>query len=136
MIIESVRLQNFRCLQDEALSCDELTALVGANGSGKSSFLRALELFYSSSPKLQTEDCYNEQDCDEVVITVTFAGLSDGAKEHFQTYLQDGRLSVACVLRVVNGKTICTYHGTTLQCPEFEGIRAGLLVKDRGATAK
>ena len=136
MIIESVRLQNFRCVKDETLSCNELTALVGANGCGKSSFLRALELFYSSSPKLQTEDCYNEQDRDEVVITVSYTALSDGAKEHFHAYLQNGRLSVACVLLVVNGKTVCTYHGTTLQCPEFEGIREGLLVKDRGATAR
>lgn len=136
MIIESVRLQHFRCVQDEILSCNRLTALVGANGCGKSSFLRALELFYGPSPKLQVDDCYNEQDDEEVVITVTYAALSDEAKQHFQAYVQDQKLSVACVLRLLNGKTLCTYHGTTLQCPEFKGIREGLLVKDRGATAK
>ena len=43
MILESVRVQNFRSIKDATLYCDKLTALVGANGSGKSSFLKAIE---------------------------------------------------------------------------------------------
>ena len=43
MIINSIRVQNFRCIRDETLPCEQLTALIGPNGSGKSSFLRALE---------------------------------------------------------------------------------------------
>ena len=52
MIIKTLRVKRFRCLEDESLPCDKLTALVGANGSGKSSFMRALDLFYSSTPKI------------------------------------------------------------------------------------
>lgn len=48
MIIKSVQVKNFRSIKDEILQCDKLTALVGANGSGKPSFLRAIELFYSN----------------------------------------------------------------------------------------
>ncbi len=44
MIIESMCVKNFRSILDETLNFEQLTALVGANGSGKSSFLRALEL--------------------------------------------------------------------------------------------
>ena len=56
MIIESVRIKNFRSIEDETLSCDRLAALVGANGSGKSSFLRGLELFYAAAPKIGIDD--------------------------------------------------------------------------------
>jgi predicted ATP-dependent endonuclease of OLD family len=46
MIIKSLRVKRFRCLDDEPLPSDKSTALVGANGAGKSSFLRALVLCY------------------------------------------------------------------------------------------
>jgi putative ATP-dependent endonuclease of OLD family len=47
-----VKAENFRSILDETIACDSLTALVGANGSGKSAFLRAIDLFYSTTPKL------------------------------------------------------------------------------------
>ena len=39
MLIQNVHVKNFRSILDESLPCDSLTALVGRNGSGKSSFL-------------------------------------------------------------------------------------------------
>lgn len=54
MIIQSVNVKNFRSILDETLYCEGLTALVGPNGSGKSSFLKALELFYSPTPKIES----------------------------------------------------------------------------------
>ncbi|HEX2570893.1 MAG TPA: AAA family ATPase [Polyangia bacterium] len=39
-----MRIQNFRCLQDVELTLGPLTALVGANASGKSTMLQALTL--------------------------------------------------------------------------------------------
>jgi len=59
VVIKSVGVNNFRCVQYEVLTCDRLTALVGANGSGKSTFLNAIDLFYSASPKVTPEDFYN-----------------------------------------------------------------------------
>ena len=50
MIIESIHIKNYRSILDEKINCEELTALVGANGTGKSSFLRAIGLFYNTSP--------------------------------------------------------------------------------------
>ena len=49
MNIREIRVKNFRSLRDANLSCDRLTAIVGRNGTGKSSFLRALELFYDQT---------------------------------------------------------------------------------------
>ena len=72
MIIEAVNIKNFRSILDETLQCENLTVLVGANGAGKSSFLRGLELFYSAVPKITTEDFYNTCiSANKKIITVT-----------------------------------------------------------------
>ena len=60
MIVKSISVKNFRSILDEALPCDQLTALVGPNGSGKSTFLRALELFYTPNPRFGSQDFYAE----------------------------------------------------------------------------
>lgn len=59
MRISSIRVRNYRCIEDEKLDCDALTVLVGRNGAGKSSFLRALELFYSPAAKYTQDDFYS-----------------------------------------------------------------------------
>ena len=72
MNIQSVRVQNFRSIEDETLQCEQLTVLVGANGCGKSAFLRAVELFYTPSPKVQPDDFYNRDTDRDIVAAVTF----------------------------------------------------------------
>ena len=41
MIVKALHVKNFRSILDERIDCDNLTVLVGRNGTGKSSFLRA-----------------------------------------------------------------------------------------------
>ncbi len=55
MIIESLRIKNFRCIHDETLPCERLTVLVGRNGSGKSAFLHALNTFYNANARYSEE---------------------------------------------------------------------------------
>lgn len=74
MIIKHVYVKNFRSILDESLPCDCLTALVGRNGAGKSSFLRALEMFYEPSAKVTAEDFYAEDTSQDIEIAVTFSG--------------------------------------------------------------
>jgi putative ATP-dependent endonuclease of the OLD family len=136
MVIKSLRVQNFRSILDETLDCDELTALVGPNGCGKSTFLRALDLFYTASPKLDAEDFYNCDISTEIVVSITYADLSTEAANIFSTYMQGGLLTVERVLKWNNGKISTAYHGASLQNAEFQHIRQGLTIKDRGHTAK
>ncbi len=136
MIIESIRVKNFRSILDATLICDELTALVGPNGSGKSTFLRALELFYSPSPKIEAEDFYNSDIAAEVTIAVTFTSLSVKAVQRFSSYLQGGTLTVERVIKLIDGKLSATYHGASLKNLEFQQIRDGMNIKDRGKTAR
>lgn len=136
MIIESIHIRNFRSILDEELYCDKLTALVGPNGCGKSTFLRGLDLFYDSSPKIEVEDFYNSDTSAEISIAVTFANLRKEAAELFSSYLQGGKLTVERVARWNEGRISFSYHGASLQNPEFEKIRDGLEIKDRGKTAR
>jgi len=136
MVIESVNVKNYRSILDETINCEDLTVLVGANGSGKSSFLQALSLFYGGSPKLEVEDFYNCDTSCEIIITIKFKDLSPDANKLFSIYVQDGKLTVERVLKWEDGKIIANYHGATLQNSDFQTIRSGLELKDRGKTAR
>jgi predicted ATP-dependent endonuclease of OLD family len=119
MRIKKVRVQNFRPILDATLECDKLTALVGANGAGKSTFLRAIELFYSINPKLVVEDFYNEDTSEAIEITITYTDLDAEEKERFKNYVEGDGLSVVRVLTLTENK----YHGSALQNADFRTVR-------------
>lgn len=52
MIITEVAVQHFRSIEDATVAFSPVTAFVGANGSGKSNFLHALNFFYSQTTSL------------------------------------------------------------------------------------
>ena len=125
MMLKSVRIENYRSIRDATLYCDSLTALVGANGSGKSSFLRAIELFGSEKPDLVMEDYYGGRADDPIRITAIFENLSDSARTQFEEYTLDGKLTVTRILKWSNGKCKPTYRGTRPHNPDFVPARAG-----------
>jgi predicted ATP-dependent endonuclease of OLD family len=131
MIVKSVHVRNLRSVQNETLHCEQLTALVGPNGSGKSTFLRALDLFYSPSPKVDLEDFYDE-DCEQdIEIAVTFTDLGDDEKNRFQSYMEGEDLTVVRVLSVKDGKQSAKYHGSSLQNPDFATVRSASKAAER-----
>lgn len=136
MQLKSVSIKNFRCIAEETLQVDQLTALVGRNGTGKSTFLNAIDAFYNPSPKIEIEDYYNNDTSKEIVISITFDNLSPRALELFSIYLQNDLLSVEKVFKYEEGKIIAKYHGATLQCPAFDSVKAGYEIKDRAKTAR
>jgi putative ATP-dependent endonuclease of the OLD family len=119
MIIKTVQVRNFRSLLNAEIHCDGLTALVGRNGAGKSSFLKAIDLFYQLNPRLSPEDFYNRNVTSPIEITVTFTALDAEELERFKSYIQNDELSVARVLTLTDNK----YHGSALQNPDFKSVR-------------
>jgi ABC-type cobalamin/Fe3+-siderophores transport system ATPase subunit len=81
--IDSITVKNFRCVSSETLNCGKLTALVGANGTGKSTFLKALDIFYDPSPRLEKRDWHNEDQSAPIEIAVTFNDLGESERRHF-----------------------------------------------------
>jgi len=67
MIIESVYIENFRCIKKAQLNCDDLTVVIGRNGSGKSSFLKAIDIFYDVNTPITGEDFFNKDTSQEIL---------------------------------------------------------------------
>ena len=122
MRLLSIRVQNYRSIRDATLSLDDLTALVGANGVGKSSFLKAISLFYDPAPKVTESDCHCRNDSDPITLTATFADLSELARDRFSPYIQGEILVVERVMRIKDGGMGASYHGSRLRCPDFQGF--------------
>jgi predicted ATPase len=99
--IESVRIQNFRGFCDQTLTLGDYTCLVGRNGSGKSTVLYALNVFFRQFKDTSTDlsrlcanDFHHKQTDSPIRITVTFTDLSDSAKADLAAYVRQGRLTV------------------------------------------
>ncbi|MHA1833455.1 MAG: ATP-dependent nuclease [Candidatus Baldrarchaeia archaeon] len=123
MIIKSVRVQNFRCVKDETLYCKNLTVLVGANGSGKSTFLRALDIFYDPNAEYTEDDFYNRNKTNNIIITVTFGNLTQEEKKIFKRYTENGELTVEKELTWPRTRGSQKYYGTSLINPDFQTFR-------------
>jgi len=123
MIIKSVQVKNFRCIKDETLECEDLTVLVGPNGCGKSSFLRAIELFYILQPKVSEEDFYNRDVDQPIVISITFDNLTPQEAELYEVYLDGTTLTVEKEISFPGGRGNERYFGSKMQNPDFQEIR-------------
>jgi putative ATP-dependent endonuclease of the OLD family len=78
MRIERVRIVNYRCLSDLNVRFDDITTLIGPNGVGKSSVLRALDWFFNGdrAAMLTEDDVFAGADPREIVVEVEFRDLT------------------------------------------------------------
>lgn len=124
MIIDSIRVQNFRCISDEILPCERLTVLIGPNGSGKSTFLNALDIFYKPNSKYTEDDFYNNDTSKDIFITVTFSNLTKDEKELFKKYIQGEKLTLQKIMKWPPNRENQKYYGTSLQNIDFNSFRS------------
>lgn len=82
MIIKSVEVKNFRSIREACLGCDNLTAIVGRNGAGKSSFLYAIDTFYDIAAPITEEDFFDRSTGNPIEIRVTYSDLRDDEKKN------------------------------------------------------
>ena len=123
MIIKSLRVKWFRSIVDEVIECDQLTALLGSNGAGKSSFLRALDLFYAPTPRYSIDDFYAGDTCKDIRIEVTFTVLTEKEKSHFSTYLEQENLKIVREFSLCDGKPSDRCYGYQLRNADFSQVR-------------
>ncbi len=74
MQIESVKIKNFRCFKEAEIDFQLCHALVGENGTGKTSVLEAISLAASSGLSHLSEQDFNNEDVGDLSIEVTFNG--------------------------------------------------------------
>lgn len=123
MIIESLEIKNYRSIKNAKLECDILTAILGRNGTGKSSFLYALELFYEVSANVKREDYFNRDDSVPIEIRVTYSELSAEELIEFKTYVNNNKLIVTKRISLEGSRYIQRYFGAAQQIPQFAEIR-------------
>ena len=124
MRISRVRVQHFRSIEDDALEMRHLTSLVGANGGGKSAFLKALDLFYHpAGGQLTADDFYDRDTSHNIIITVEFSNLSEEERGRFQIYTQAELLTVSLVCRWEDGTLTERHYATRLRSAVFDDVR-------------
>jgi hypothetical protein len=100
-----------------------MTALVGANGSGKSSFLRAFASFYNQDIAYVEDDFFERNTADPIEITVAFGNLTPDESTRFLPYLRDGAFAVTKVMSWPRSRTSQRYFAILPRHPGFTMIR-------------
>ena len=127
MKIKSVRIKNFRAFADETFKLDPYTCLIGANGAGKSTLLCALNVFFreqsnaTSVDVLTAEDFHQKYTNERVEIAITFADLSEAARDELKDYVRNEELIVSAVAEFdeAKGRAAVKQVGSRLGMREF-----------------
>jgi len=129
MQLQHVRVKHFRSLRDLSVSLGSHTAIIGGNGAGKSSILKAVEKFYSTAKSLDPDDYFGRDTSIPVEIELTFGELSPQEEGAFESRVRNGQLTVTRIFD--NSPSSGRYFGSVPQNPDFVPIRA-----QPGAAAK
>jgi predicted ATP-dependent endonuclease of OLD family len=124
MLIKQIVVRHFRAIRDQLVSCSNLTALVGRNGSGKSSFLHAIDVFYDPAAPVSEEDFFAHDLDSPIEIQVSFGKLREEEYSEFRPYIKDDQLIVTKRISFENGRVIQRYYAAALQIPVFADVRA------------
>lgn len=122
MQLKRAKIINYRSLKDVTIDFGSHTALIGTNGAGKSSILKALAQFYSTSGRLDKDDYFGRDQSLPVEIELTFGELNEEERVLFESRVRDGELVVT---RVFDGSPSSgRYYGSVLQNRDFREIRS------------
>lgn len=123
MKIAELRITGYRCVEDLTVSFDDLTALVGSGGVGKSTILNALDWFFHGG-QLEERDRYHEakaeKPVDKVVVAVTFDSLTTADREILRSYVQGRTTTLTRSWSDEEGQKL---SGNALVLPDFEQVR-------------
>jgi hypothetical protein len=122
MQLVQAHVKNFRSLRDVTVSFGAHTALIGGNGAGKSSILKAIQRFYLTAKTLDADDYFGRDTTVPIEIELTFDSLSPQEIETFEDRVRDGRLTVTRIFD--NTGQSGRYVGSVPQNPHFVPIRA------------
>lgn len=90
MRLTNLRILNFRSCRDVTLEIGNMHALVGANNSGKSAVLRALDFLFNPSTKAINEETFWNKDTGlEIRVEAIFSDLTDKEKEALEAYIKE-----------------------------------------------
>lgn len=101
MKISTIRIKNFRLFTDQIINIDDYATFVGANGSGKSTILAALNIFFRQNESsttdvinLEAEDFHKKNTKEPIEVSVTFSDLNAEAIDDFKHYVRHDLLTI------------------------------------------
>ncbi len=123
MRLVGVQVSNFRAILAATIDIEPLTAIIGANNTGKSAFLKAIDLFFSNAPKIDDDDFHSKNIEEPIDITLSFADLTEDEMTLFESNLIDSQLTVTRRLIRGNPKESGSFFVEALVNPDFSACR-------------
>lgn len=123
MRVSRVYIKGFRSLWDVEVPLEGLSVAIGPNGTGKSSFGRALALFFQPEGEVEEEDFSQSEDgvtADEVSIGLSLS-VQSSEKDLLDRYLLEDGLHVS---RVFSDAGKGTYFIRRKAIKEFTSVRS------------
>lgn len=130
MKIRSLRIQKFRSIDDSSIRIDQVLAIVGANNTGKSHVLRALNAFFNFSDEANSfasqEHAYSSKSRPRITVTFKDVEETDNVPSE---YLRNDTLTIKFTYRW-DRKTptyeVDTANGTiTISSEQFDWLMHG-----------
>ena len=132
MQLKSIRIENFRSIEDLTVNFSNFTALVGANNSGKSTILKAIEIFFDAAPKLSSNDYFMKSADKDIVITCIFDKFVPAEQEEFGSSIINEELSVSREF-TGDGRDFGMYSVQIMGNTNFEHAYSGSATAKRAA---
>ena len=124
MRLKSVDIKNFRLIEELHLDLERQTAILGGNGCGKSTVLRAIERFFGPQTTMTADDFFANDLTRDVEIGLTFRDFSEAELALFSSRIHSEQMSVTRVFEATGTRTSGKYYGAVLKHQAFNGIRA------------
>jgi putative ATP-dependent endonuclease of the OLD family len=131
MQLKRIRISHFRSLRDCTVEIGAHTAVLGGNGTGKSTLLRAVDRFYAPSSVVELDDFFGRDPSRPIEIELTFTDFTEAERAVFGERIHDDEMSVVRVFETGGAKGNGKYYGVTGQAPEFHAFRQGASARAR-----
>jgi len=128
MKIQKIEIKNYRSLRNAIIYPKNILALVGRNNSGKSNFIKALELFFEGSTRLVNAECfYNHKTEESIKIFITFDQLSEWEKEQFKAWMDEDKLIVGREIVCDDVESFTINNLAIVKIPEPEWLQEDMI---------
>ncbi len=94
ILIKTVRISGFRGLKNIEVELEETTVLTGMNNTGKTSFLKALQLVFSSYQSISKEDFFIQENAvaEKIIVDILIVPTGENFIENWELLFTTDRI--------------------------------------------